>query len=170
MIKTFDKSWDEALAAGERKTVKTEIKSYARCIARERNREWFKRKTKQGAFEAGFVSVHWRDCEDGESLPLDKFLSDHGAGVEKLICDLDRDQEAEAREEAAERAYRNKRLTWARAKVRREHGVKVLKTFDRIIKHNGNRKEIVWEMAMEEFKKQLAKCLKTSKPSKTLKA
>ena len=65
-------------------------KVYQRCLDYERNREWYRRQTDQGKFEASYLHLDHRpfDCEEYVS-----FFNDGGKGVDAVIAELDRDLE-----------------------------------------------------------------------------
>ena len=74
-------------------------KSYKRALEMEVNREWYWRKTAQGAFEASMVSldalVESFDMPDNIAA-----FSDHGASVERM-CAADDERERERKIAAA---------------------------------------------------------------------
>lgn len=96
----------------------------------ERDRERSRRKSKQGQFEADFVSLD----EIAARPDADRLLSDHGAAEERMVAHLD-----------GEPCEREKRLRRARERLRRAHP-ELVEVFNLIVKNGSNRKESIWQL------------------------
>lgn len=100
---------------------------YRRCIKQERDRDYQRRKTDQGAFEASFIPYDSARLNATGLSPA--WLSDGGRGADHLIRSIDREVLA--------------RL--AREKVARTDA-KLLRVLDCVLENGNNRKESIWRL------------------------
>ena len=114
-------------------------KSYKRALEEEATREWFWRKTAQGAFESSMMSLDalTANYEKPDKLPL---FSDGGAAVERM-CAADDERERERKISAALSHLSHKEREFAEAVLHGktwqdlgyENNSGFYKRFDRII-------------------------------------
>ena len=126
----------------ERKLKKLNEQRYHKALKLEKVREWHQRKTRQGAFEASFVSLDAIAETHGGTDKL-VVLSDHGRGVESMVGELDGDEDALL-------SIRARRLEEARKRIMSEHP-EWLEVFELIIKNGTNRKESIWQMTSKKL-------------------
>ena len=109
--------------------------AYRASLKRERDRDRSHRQTKQGEFEAAFVSLD--QIVDGFADPSKTVaFSDGGAGADAIIdhCDGTTPETLYAR-----------RLKSARDKLRHAHP-EWLEVFNLIVRNGSNRKESIWAL------------------------
>ena len=116
---------------------------YDRALERERNREWYRRKTEQGAFESSFVRLDRLvgADDDGEKLSL---LSDNGGGAGKIISQSEAD--AAYAEQATLHYWQRYRAAYMRLKRCRPF---LCRTFSLICKYGANRNASIAELQSE---------------------
>ena len=108
---------------------------YRQCRKREIDRERSHRDTKQGAFEASFVSL---DRFPADAEKFESWYSDNGKGAEDIISACDGDTPGG---ELAQSVL----LKRAREKVRYA-APELLEVFNLVVKNGTNRKESIWEL------------------------
>ena len=112
-------------------------KTINRALMLERKREWMRRQSMQGKFEASFVSLDaLTDRIDPSKL---RVLSDGGAGAEAIVDAIDG--------ETPETLY-ERRLRWARQLIRRNLP-ESLEVFNLIVENRTNRKDSICAMMLE---------------------
>ena len=117
-----------------------ETMTYAYALKLERDRERLTRKTEQGAFESSFAHIENdfnEDEDDGEIIKT--WESDHGAGVERMIRELD---DEPGRKYATTKADYQKKKDTAVKRLRRNHP-ELVPVLLLVIKNGKNRKESI---------------------------
>ena len=107
---------------------------YQKALKRERDREYHRRESDQGMFEASFVHLDFDEAETREKSP--KWLSDKGEGVEAIVRAVD----GEDGESRYARCIKN-----ARERLRRAHP-ELVEVFNLVVQNGSNRKESIWTM------------------------
>ena len=108
---------------------------YRKCLKRERDRMRSRRKCRQGRFESSMLSF---DNMPSEMMESSAWLSDQGAGAEKVYAALDG--------ETPETVYA-RRLRLARQRLRRAHP-ELVEVFNLIVKNGSNREESICELTL----------------------
>ena len=119
---------------------------YRKALKRERDRDRQKRKTGQGAFEAGML--HYDDPDhidifagsDDDDDVSPGWLTDHGLGLERMLDELDRDYLAEQEREYLSEYNRRKA---AFIKFLRRHDPLGVPVFKLVCENRSNRKESI---------------------------
>lgn len=114
---------------------------YDRALERERNREWYRRKTEQGAFESSFLRL---DMMPHDNETCDRWLSDNGGGAGKIISQSEAD--AAYAEKARKHYLRRYNTAYVRLKRSRPH---LVRTFTLICKYGANRLASIAELQAE---------------------
>ena len=122
---------------------------FDRAMKRERDRERKRRMTRQGAFEAGMLSLD-RQIEDVDEAESPAWLSDNGEGARKIRSfdeGLSQSGADVAYAEKAERQYElRKHLAYKRLKRSRPF---LCRTFLLICKYGANRNASIAELQAE---------------------
>ena len=107
--------------------------AYRASLKRERDRDRSHRQTKQGEFEAAFVSL---DQFPADAEKYESWYSDGGGGVDAIIdhCDGTTPETLYAR-----------RLKNARRRLQRAHP-EWLDVFNLVVRNGSNRKESIWAL------------------------
>ena len=113
--------------------------TYAYALKLERVREWKRRKTEQGAFEASFAHIENDFNVDEDDQRVNAWESDHGAGVERMIRELD---DEPGRKYATTKADYQKKKKTAVQRLRRNHP-ELVPVLLLIIKNGKKRKESI---------------------------
>ena len=114
--------------------------TYAHALKLERVREWQWRHTEQGAFEASFAHIENNLSEDeDDDERVNAWESDHGAGVERMIRELD---DEPGRKYATTKADYQKKKKTAVQRLRRNHP-ELVPVLLLIIKNGKKRKESI---------------------------
>ena len=113
---------------------------YQKALRRERDRERKRRQTKQGAFEASFVSLDAITANEDGDAGKDNYLSDHGLGAVITSRGVNEQPEAEA----------ERRFKAACERVRRNRE-ECLETLKLIVKNGKHRKDSICEMILGDF-------------------
>jgi len=110
---------------------------YRASLKRERDRDRSHRQTKQGEFEAAFVSL---DQFPADAEKFESWYSDGGGGVDAIIdhCDGTTPETLYAR-----------RLKNARQRLRR-NAPELLEVFNLVVKNGKNKEESIWEMVVNK--------------------
>lgn len=112
---------------------------YQKALKRERDREYHRRESDQGMFEASFVHLDFDEAETREKSP--KWLSDKGEGVEAIVRAVDGEPTREERISSA-----RKRLV--------ESAPRLVEVFDLIMENGKNREESIWQLAKRMMRRK----------------
>lgn len=115
--------------------------TFNRALERERNREWYRRKTEQGAFESSFLRL---DMMPHDNETCDRWLSDNGGGAGKIISQSEAD--AAYAEKATLHYWQRYRAAYKRLKRSKPH---LVRTFTLICKYGANRLASIAELQAE---------------------